>query len=122
MTTDMIEKIREYWNERIHDLEIVEHPVGTQGFFDDLDAYRFDKLRYLPKIVDFSGYADKRILEIGCGAGVDLVRFAAGGAEMTGVDLSKTAIDLAETNCRLRGLKADLRVMDGEALTFEPIE
>lgn len=113
---ELIKKIQEYWNERIHDLEIVKHPVGTLGFFNDLDEYRFDKLRYLPQIVDFSAYQDKRILEIGCGAGVDLVRFAAGGARIVGVDLSKTAIDLAKKNCELRGLKADLRVMDGEAL------
>lgn len=114
----MIEKIREYWNERIHDLEIVEHEVGSQGFFDDLDAYRFDKLRYLPRVVDFQGFRGRTILEIGCGTGIDLVRFARGGADVTGVDLSKTAIDLAKENFRLRGLRAVLRMMNGEALAF----
>jgi ubiquinone/menaquinone biosynthesis C-methylase UbiE len=114
----LLDRIGDYWNERIHDLEIVQHPIGTLGFFEDLDEYRFDKLSYLPGIVDFSGYKDKKVLEIGCGAGVDLVRFAQGGAKMTGVDLSKTAIDLAKNNVKLRGLKADLKVMNGEALTF----
>lgn len=114
----LIEKIRTYWNERIHDLEIVRHPLGTPGFFEDLDEYRFDKLRYLPKIIDFSGYGGRTLLEIGCGAGIDLVRFAAGGAVCTGVDLSQTAIDLAKKNFQNRNLKADLRVMNGEALEF----
>lgn len=115
----MISRIRDYWNTRIHDLEIVRHPVGTRGFFDDLEEYRFDKLAYLPKVVDFSAYREKRILEIGCGVGIDLVRFAQNGADVAGVDLSKTAIDLAKKNFTHHGLKADLREMDGEALQFQ---
>ena len=49
-----IEAIRRYWNERIHDLEMTDRPVGTREFFDDLDEYRFDKLHYLPRHVHFS--------------------------------------------------------------------
>ena len=115
----MIEKIRAYWNEHIHDLEIVEHPVGTLGFFNDLDEYRFDKLRYLPRIVNFSGYDGKDVLEIGCGVGTDLVRFAHGGAITTGIDLSGTAINLARENFKLHGLEGDFKEMDGEDLLFD---
>ncbi len=112
------EAVARYWNAHIHDLEIVKHEIGTLGFFDDLDEYRFDKLRYLPGMVDFSGFKNKKMLEIGCGAGIDLARFAAGGALVTGVDLSETAINLAKENFRLRGLKGDFLIVDGEALDF----
>ena len=115
---DMITRITSYWNEHIHDLEIARHPVGTEAFFHDLDEYRFDKLRYLPKVVNFSGYRGKKILEIGCGVGLDLVRFAQGGALVSGVDLSDTAIDLTRKNFKFHHLKADLCVMNGEKLVF----
>ena len=115
----MIEAIQRYWNERIHDLDMTEHAVGTREFFDDLDGYRFDKLHYLPRLVDFSGYRGQTLLEVGCGIGTDLVRFARGGALVTGVDLSTTAIDLARRNFALHGLTPqDLRVGNGEALPF----
>jgi ubiquinone/menaquinone biosynthesis C-methylase UbiE len=114
----LLETIRAYWNAHIHDLEIAKHPVGTKGFFADLDEYRFDKLRYLPSVVDFNGYRGKKILEIGCGIGIDLVRFAKGGAHVTGVDLAPQSVQLAKKNFELHGLKADLRVMNGEALEF----
>ncbi|MDP2388683.1 MAG: class I SAM-dependent methyltransferase [Acidobacteriota bacterium] len=115
----MIPEIQRYWNHRIHDLEMTDAPVGTKAFFDDLDDYRYDKLRYLPQLVDFPSYKGQRLLEVGCGIGTDLVRFAAGGARVTGVDLAQTAIDLARNNFALHGLEAEeLRVANGEALPY----
>ena len=115
----MITEIQRYWNHRIHDLEMTDQPVGTRPFFDDLDDYRYDKLRYLPQLVDFSAYQGQRLLEVGCGIGTDLVRFATGGARVTGVDLAQTAIDLAHQNFALHGLTAEeLRVANGEALPY----
>ena len=115
----VIDEIQRYWNHRIHDLEMTEQPVGTRAFFDDLDEYRFDKLRYLPQLVDFEGFRGQRLLEVGCGIGTDLTRFARGGALVTGVDLSRTAIDLARQNLELHGMAAEeLRVANGEALPY----
>jgi SAM-dependent methyltransferase len=114
-----IDRVREYWNKHIHDLEITAHPVGSRGFFDDLDQYHFEKLHHLLRLVDFDGYRGRRVLEVGCGAGVDLARFAKGGASVVGVDLSSSAIDLARTNFEQQSLAGDFRVADGEALPFE---
>ena len=114
----MIADITAYWDSHIHDLAIVTNPVGTPGFFRQLDEYRYDKLNYLPRLVDFDSYRGKTLLEIGCGAGVDLVRFARAGAIITGVDLSRTAIDLARQNIVQHGLDASLQIMNGEALQF----
>jgi ubiquinone/menaquinone biosynthesis C-methylase UbiE len=115
----VIDAITNYWNHRIHDLEMTSEPVGTKAFFDDLDEYRFDKLHYLPKVVDFSAFRGQRLLEVGCGIGTDLVRFAKSGARVTGIDLAQTAIDLARRNFELNGVAAEeLRVANGEALPY----
>jgi SAM-dependent methyltransferase len=114
-TTD---DVRTYWNAHIHDLEITSHPVGSPGFFADLDQYHFEKLHHLPRLIPFDAYRGKRVLEVGCGAGTDLVRFARGGAIVTGVDLSASAIALARQNFAQQKLEADLREADGEHLPF----
>ena len=114
-TTD---EVREYWNRHIHDLEITRHPVGSRGFFDDLDQYHFEKLHHLLRLVAFDGYRGRSVLEVGCGAGVDLARFAKGGAEVTGVDLAPSAIALARANFEQQGLQGRLEVADGERLPF----
>ncbi len=111
-------EVRDYWNRHIHDLEITSHPVGSAGFFADLDQYHFEKLHHLLRLVDFDAYRGKRVLEVGCGAGTDLARFAKGGAVVTGVDLSSSAVALARKNFDQQGLPADLREADGEHLPF----
>ena len=113
-----IGEVRDYWNRHIHDLEITRHPVGSRGFFDDLDQYHFEKLHHLLRLVDFDGYRGQMVLEVGCGAGVDLARFAKGGAVVTGVDLAPSAIDLARANFEQQGLRGDFRVANGEQLPF----
>jgi SAM-dependent methyltransferase len=117
-TVANIDRVREYWNRHIHDLEITAHPVGSRGFFDDLDQYHFEKLHHLLRLVDFDGYRGQRVLEVGCGAGVDLARFAKGGADVVGVDLASSAIGLARANFEQQGLSGEFRVADGEALPF----
>jgi SAM-dependent methyltransferase len=113
-----IDRVREYWNRHIHDLEITKHPVGSRGFFDDLDQYHFEKLHHLLRLVNFDGYRGQRVLEVGCGAGVDLARFAKGGADVVGVDLASSAIDLARANFEQQGLTGEFHVANGETLPF----
>jgi SAM-dependent methyltransferase len=110
--------VRAYWDHHIHDLEITRHPVGSRGFFDDLDQYHFEKLHHLLRLVAFDGYRGRSVLEVGCGAAIDLARFARGGAEATGVDLSPSAIDLARANFSQQGLQGRFEIADGEHLPF----
>ena len=116
----LTERIRAYWNERIHDLGTTAAPIGTLKFFMELDEYRFDKLRYLPLAVDFNRFRGRRLLEVGCGVGTDLVRFARAGARVTGIDVAERVVELARRNVELRGLKVDeLRAANGEALPYK---
>ena len=108
--------IRAYWDTHIHDLEITRHPPGSAGFFADLEHYHFEKLHHLPKLIPFERYRGRRVLEVGCGAGTDLIRFARNGALATGVDLASSSIALASKNFAIERLRADLLVADGESL------
>jgi 2-polyprenyl-3-methyl-5-hydroxy-6-metoxy-1,4-benzoquinol methylase len=114
----LLEAIRVYWNAHIHDLAIAQHLIGTKEFFEELAVYRFEKLAYLPQVVDFGAYQGKQLLEVGCGLGIDLVRFARHGVLVTGIDLAEESIRLARAHVALNGLEADLRTMNGEALRF----
>ncbi|HEX6464318.1 MAG TPA: class I SAM-dependent methyltransferase [Vicinamibacterales bacterium] len=111
-------QVRDYWNVRIHDLEVSRHAPGTPEFFADLDQYHFEKLHHLVRLIDFDGHRGKRVLEVGCGAGTDLARFAKGGAVVTGVDIAPSAVALATENFAQQGLDGEFREADGERLPF----
>jgi 2-polyprenyl-3-methyl-5-hydroxy-6-metoxy-1,4-benzoquinol methylase len=111
--------VRSYWDENVSHWPIATAPVGTLPFFEQTEQYRFEKLDYLPRRIDFAGWAGQRVLDLGCGIGNDAARFARGGAEVTGIDLASGAIELARRNFALRGLAGTFRVMDGEALEFQ---
>jgi SAM-dependent methyltransferase len=116
--SDRARRVREYWNAHIHDLAITTHPVGTPGFFADLDHYHFEKLHHLRRLAEFDGPAGRAVLDAGCGTGVDLVHFARGGAACVGVDVAAEAVALARRNLAQQGLSAELLVADAEALPF----
>jgi SAM-dependent methyltransferase len=110
--------VRRYWDTHIHDLEISSHQPGTPGFFADLDQYHFEKLHHLLRLVDFDAWRGRDVLDVGCGAGVEVVRFARAGARVVGVDTSAQAVGLTRTNVEQQGLRAGLVVADGEQLPF----
>lgn len=114
-----IETVRAFWDRNVDAWKIATHPSGTREFFAETESYRFEKLHYLPRVVDFSAFAGQRLLEVGCGLGNDLSRFAAAGAQVTGIDLAPRAIQLARANFAQRGLGGEFMIMDGEALSFE---
>lgn len=111
-----IEAVRRYWEAHVHEWKVARSEPGTQEFFEEIEAYRFEKLSYLPRLVNFNGYADQRVLDVGCGVANDLSRFARGGARVVGVDLAQHSIDLAKRNFQQRGLAGEFFVMDGEHL------
>jgi SAM-dependent methyltransferase len=111
-----LDAVRAYWDAHVEDWKAAVSPAGTLQYFEETEAYRFEKLEYLAKLVDYDGYAGWRVLDLGCGIGNDTARFARGGAEVTGVDLAPRAIELVSRNFELRSLAGRFAVMNGEAL------
>jgi ubiquinone/menaquinone biosynthesis C-methylase UbiE len=111
-------EVRRYWDTHIHDLEISRHPAGSPGFFADLDQYHFEKLHHLLRLVDFNAWGGRPVLDVGCGAGVEVARFARGGARVVGLDLADSAAALTRQNLAQQGLSAGVTTADAEALPF----
>ena len=111
-------RVRAYWDEHVHDLGVSASAPGSPEFFRDLDEYHFEKLHHLPRLVDFTGQAGRQVLDVGCGAGVDLARFVRGGARGIGADIAASAVRLARENFTLQRLPGVFVQADGESLPF----
>lgn len=113
------EEVRQYWNEYVIGLDVTEEPVGSPQFFDDLESYYGNEYPSEGKLLRYNRYAGAKLVEVGCGWGCDLIRFAAAGALATGVDLSADAIGLARQYFDYKGVAGELLVGDAENLAFD---
>lgn len=118
-TDGAVETVRRFWDEFLYDdVRVAVRPAGTVEHFAELEEFRVGRLDYLPRHVDFGAWRGKRVLEIGCRIGLDLIRFARGGARATGIELAPSRLEEAKRYFDMHGLAGDFRVMNGEAMSF----
>jgi len=115
---DLKQDVRAYWNRKPCGTEVTEAPRLSRAYFDQIEAYRY---AVEPEILAFAQFAQahgKRVLEVGVGAGTDLVHWVRAGALATGIDLTEEATELARTRLELDRVKAALVQADCENLPF----
>src|SRR5215208_7045270 len=84
---------------------------GTREYFDAIEEYRYRHYApWMKKALGFDRYGGKRVLEIGCGTGTDLLQFARHGARVTGVDLTPRSIEITRRRFEVYGLKGDFAI------------
>ena len=115
---DAIAAVRAYWESHVDDWKIGTHHAGSAEFFRETEDYRFEKLHYLSDHVPIPKSANRSVLEIGCGLGNDLSRFAKQGSKVTGIDLTSRSVELCRANFEQRELDGEFMRMNGEQLEF----
>ena len=71
---------------------------------------------WLRSVVAFHRYRDKRLLEVGCGTGVDLFSFARRGASVVGMDIAPTPLHLTRQRFRVGRQTGSLIMGDAASL------
>jgi len=82
----------------------------------DLDVFQHDKRRRMLQWLATRPLADKRILEVGCGAAGNLRFLWEHGAQVEGADISPKMIEVSRWLNAARGLEFPLHVIDGAHL------
>jgi 2-polyprenyl-3-methyl-5-hydroxy-6-metoxy-1,4-benzoquinol methylase len=104
-----IEAVRDYWNERPCNIRHSPRPVGSRGYFDEVEQRKYFVEPHIPRFADFPRWRGRRVLEIGCGIGTDTISFARHGAQVTAVDLTENALDVARRRAQVFGLEERIR-------------
>jgi len=82
----------------------------------NLDRYAFPRWPHLfPKEKMFALVGDmngKKILEIGCGEGIEATQLSYCGADVTCLDISNVSIDVARKRAALEGYTIDFRIVN----------
>ena len=114
--------VRRFWDANPVAAEGIAAEPGTGEFYARFDAIReaedCEPYGYSNLIHGYEASGSKRILDIGCGNGYVLSRYARHGAEVHGVDLTAKAVHLSQRRFELAGLAGKFQQIDGVQLPF----
>jgi ubiquinone/menaquinone biosynthesis C-methylase UbiE len=93
---------------------------SSLAYFEAVERDRYEGYApWMRDFVNFGSYAGKKVLEVGVGQGTDLVQFAKGGADVSGIDITQRHLDLTARNFKVRGMRANLQYAAAAAIPFE---
>ena len=97
----------------------VDFEIGSPEYFERLDAMRRDYAPWMDEALGYANSSGMQVLDIGCGQGIDLVRYARAGAIATGIDLTPRHTEIARAHLVAAGLEATVVQGDAESLPFD---
>lgn len=108
-----IAQVRDFWDSRPCNIRHSALPVGTQEYFNEVEARKYFVEPHIPEFAEFQKWRGYRVLEIGCGIGTDAVNFIRAGATYTGVEISSESLAIAQKRLEVFGL--DGKLVEGNA-------
>lgn len=112
--------IKNFWNEHPVATAGIPYRPGTREFFRYYDAVRERKesAGFSDALHEYGKFSGKKVLDVGCGNGYVLDRYAREGAEVYGVDITEAAVDICRKRFELSGLHGEFHVANAEKLPF----
>ena len=97
-----------------------DYKKGTKKFFESVLKKRFSyECDWFDEVVDFKRFKNKKVLEVGYGAGYDAYMFCKYGAEYTGIDITPENQQLAIKHLAYYGYHPTILCMDVETMSFD---
>jgi SAM-dependent methyltransferase len=115
-----LDDVRAYWEAHPLCAEAIPHALGSPEYFEFYDRLREanESVEFSARLHEYARFNGKRVLDVGCGNGYVLSRYAQAGAMTTGVDLTDAAVDLCRRRFEYLGLEGEFRQANAEALPF----
>jgi ubiquinone/menaquinone biosynthesis C-methylase UbiE len=117
--TDYKQAAVEQWTADPCGSSITEGEQGSRTYFERLVRGRFEYGPWMPEALGYDETQGLRVLDVGCGQGIDIYRYALAGAKATGIDLTPRHVELAQAHLAAMGLEAEIVEGDAESLPFE---
>lgn len=116
---ESIEAVRAFWDSHVCGELYSDEAQGTPAYYEAIHNERYRWHYHLPPFLDATAAHGGPTLEIGSGMGIDSWELAKRGVDLTAVDLTPTAVKLAQRNFERLGLRGTFLEANAENLPFE---
>jgi ubiquinone/menaquinone biosynthesis C-methylase UbiE len=113
-----VETVRTFWQTHVNNEYYTNAARASDEYFAEIEARRYETHYHLRELFDSLDGRGRRLLEIGCGIGVDSIQLAQRGFKVTAVDLTENALDIARQFAARRGAEIDFQPGNAERLDF----
>jgi SAM-dependent methyltransferase len=96
----------------------IDGDPGTREYAERLVQARRDYAPWMDDALDYAGASGLDVLDVGCGQGIDLIRYARAHARIVGIDLTPRHVELARAHLASLDLAGTAVEGDAEALPF----
>ncbi len=106
--------VREYWERQSCETENATAPKFSANYFQQIEEYRYKTQPFIHSFAQFTRWRGKKVLEVGYGAGTDLIQFARAGADIFGIDVTDEAFQNLNAANKATGI-GEVRIFTGDA-------
>jgi ubiquinone/menaquinone biosynthesis C-methylase UbiE len=119
---DLLKDVERYWDSHHLGTQFLSGTtadVGSREYFVEFDR-AMERWDYKNRLIDWiaSEYRNGTLLEVGCGLGQDLAKFAGCGLAVTAIDLAQSVASMASKHLAAYGLRGSILQGDAQALSF----
>ncbi len=113
-----VDTVRDFWQSHINNEYYTGAARASEEYFSEIEERRYRTHYHLPELFASMDGDGKKLLEVGCGIGVDSIQLAKRGYQVTAVDLTANALAVARQIAECRGVSIDFRLGNAEGLGF----
>lgn len=113
-----VDRVHDFWQSHVNNEYYTDSDRASEAYFREIEERRYRHHYHLRELFDSLAGSSGRLLEVGCGIGVDSIQLAKCGFQVTAVDLTETALQVAKQFAALRGVDIDFRLGNAERLEF----
>jgi 2-polyprenyl-3-methyl-5-hydroxy-6-metoxy-1,4-benzoquinol methylase len=117
MKPDIIDSVRNYWNNRPCNIKHSKKKFLSKEYFDEVENKKYFVEPHILSFAEHNKWNKKNVLEIGCGIGTDSINFVRSGANLTCIELSDESLNICKKRFEVFNLNAQFYNGNAQKLT-----
>jgi 2-polyprenyl-3-methyl-5-hydroxy-6-metoxy-1,4-benzoquinol methylase len=96
-----VKSVKDFWETHVNNEYYTEEERASEAYLSEIEDRRYRWHYHLRDLFNQLQGSHGQLLEVGCGIGVDSIQLARCGFDVTAVDLTESAIEVA-SRCQHR--------------------